>query len=134
MLITYFDEVKYAQGTQPYYWLGGLAVNADTIWALERKVAELSEANELSNFRTWGTRYNFGIDLTHLIDTVHFTASAHSRMLQLADVYVWFQQLCSNANSDHRKELADYVRHSTNLLRPTRYKEWPTSQSWIQVG
>jgi hypothetical protein len=83
-----------------------------------------------------GTRYSFGINLTHLVNTVHFTDSTHSRMLQLADMYVWIRQLCAcgNATSGHRKELADYVRHTTRLLCPTRYKEWPTAQSWTQVS
>lgn len=241
MLITYFDEVKYAEGTQPYYWLGGLGVDAGTIWRLEQKVGQLSEevfgtsrakkqtefhatdicarkrnfkectdigkrldvlkqladiidsensvakiyvkiypanirygvdpeqmafmffvervhihlkangspgiligdrendkvsgkfADELSGYRAWGTNYNFGIELTHLLDTVHFTDSAHSRMLQLADVYVWLLQLCA---SDHpnpglRQKLAGYVRNATRLLSPTRYKVWPPDYSGI---
>lgn len=195
MLITYFDEVKYQQGSQPYYWLAGISASATTIWELESKVAELSQeyfgspaltrdtefhaaeifhrkrnfkqwwdigsrvqvinrlasilneaegvgkiyvridpskmiaddyeqkafiffvervemhlnahkqpglligdrenekvsgafAETLSKYRFDGTPYQFGRKLEFLIDTVHFTDSHHSRMLQLADLYV----------------------------------------------
>ncbi len=38
MLITYFDEVKFAKGNQPYYWLGGIVAPANSIWTLENKL------------------------------------------------------------------------------------------------
>ncbi len=43
-------------------------------------------AQTLSTYREDGTPYEFGRDIEHLIDTVHFTHSHLSRMLQLADV------------------------------------------------
>jgi hypothetical protein len=56
-------------------------------------------------------------------------------MLQLADVYVWLQQLCVGPRSDEypRSELIEFVRTDTKLLWATKYKEWPTDGSWIQV-
>ena len=241
MLVTYFDEVKFAQGNQPYYWLGGIVAPANSIWNLERKLANLAEdcfgskamtnntefhasdifhrkanfknwtdsakrvevlkniltilseekdiariyvridpsrmvsseieqkafmffvekvemylrsmkspgiligdrendrssrifAESLSRYRTERTPYAFGHELTHLIDTVHFTDSHLSRMLQLADLYVWSLQLCA-VKKDHylREEIEQFIRTDTNILSPTRYKEWPTAGSWIQV-
>ncbi|HKZ09553.1 MAG TPA: hypothetical protein VJL61_02465 [Rhodanobacteraceae bacterium] len=35
MHVVYFDEVKYAQGKQNYYWLGGIVASAEAIWNLE---------------------------------------------------------------------------------------------------
>jgi hypothetical protein len=92
-------------------------------------------AETLSRYRSSGTPYEFGTQLTHLIDTVHFTDSHHSRMLQLADLYVWALQLCASGNNDTypRSELVEFIRKKTNILSPNRYKEWPTAQSWIQV-
>lgn len=241
MLITYFDEVKYAEGRQPYYWLGGISLSAENIYTLENQVnalarecfgnsalaketefhasdiyhrkanfkawrepakrvevlkrlmAMLSEAKPLkiysrieparmiatdiehkafmffverveqclraakqpgiligdrenakgakiftetlSHYRTQGTPYAYGRSLTHLIDTVHFTDSHHSRMLQLADLYVWSLQFCCNLSPDkYQSQLIGFIRYETDLLSPTAYKAWPTANSWVQVG
>ncbi|MHB1799733.1 MAG: DUF3800 domain-containing protein [Vulcanimicrobiaceae bacterium] len=92
-------------------------------------------AGSLSRYRSTGTPYEFGNKLTHLIDTVHFTNSHHSRMLQLADLYVWTLQFCASPNNEAspRSDLVDFIRNSTRLLIPNHYKEWPTEQSWIRV-
>ena len=49
---------------------------------------------KLSGYRDNGTPYQFGRDIQRLIDSAHFSHSHHSRMLQLADCYTWFLQLC----------------------------------------
>jgi hypothetical protein len=88
----------------------------------------------LSRYRSSGTPYAYGTKLTHLIDTVHFTDSHHSRMLQLADLYVWSLQFCAGDNTAYpRSDLAEFIRGSTDILSPSRYKIWPTEQSWIRV-
>jgi hypothetical protein len=238
MFLTYFDEVKYQHGVQPYYWLGGIMVEAQLVAVLEAQVNELSrecfgrahlesgtefhakdifhgKANfkgwdaakridvlqrlskiidrhdeiykvpirleparmlasdpehkafmffvervqmqlchlngigmligdheksmvgastyNLSRYREHGTDYQFGRAIDRLIDTVHFTHSHHSRMLQLADVYMYVQQMCaatSERRSWTRTTLVDFIRRETKLLAPHRYKDWPTAQSW----
>jgi hypothetical protein len=242
MLLAYFDEVKFQAGTQPYYWLGGLIVDAQLIKQLEGEVDALARecfgtstlgrgtefhaaeifhrkrnfkdwpdigkrlsvlkrlasiigrqegigrvyarldpakmiaddnldqkafmffiervemylgskkdlgmligdresekvatvfAEALSRYREHGTSYAYGTNLERLIDTVHFTESHLSRMLQLADAYVWFLQLCAHNNGKYPgSELVEYARTKTDLLSPHRYKVWPTDQSWIKV-
>ncbi|UZJ39987.1 DUF3800 domain-containing protein [Prosthecochloris sp. SCSIO W1102] len=240
MLITYFDEVKFQEGKQPYYWIGGIVVTPEMVWNLEKLVSKLScecfsegtlskdtefhakeifhrkgnfkgweniekrmsvllslvdilnsepnigriyvridpakmisennieekafmffvekverylrdqnqpgmligdrdnervskqFAETLSHYRAHGTPYLFGIQLTHLIDTVHFTNSHHSRMLQLADLYVWLLQFNSNTKQNKHPHFVviEHVRQKTNILIPTKYKIWPTDQSW----
>jgi hypothetical protein len=240
LLVTYFDEVKYAAGNQPYYWLGGIVASAEIIWGLENQLAALSAelfgtpnltretefhaadifhrkrnfkdwpdiskrldvikrllailngaavgkvyvriepsrmvasdverkafmfftervelylrtakspgiligdkendrisgtfAETLSRYRSAGTPYAYGTQLTHLVDTVHFTDSHHSRMLQLADLYVWALQFyVSGDNTKYpRSELHEFIRDSTQIMSPHRYKVWPTDQSWIR--
>jgi len=242
MLLAYFDEVKFQPGSQPYYWLGGLVVDAVLIKQLEAEVDALARdcfgtstlgrhtelhaaeifhrkrnfkdwpdigkrltvlkclasiigsqegigriyarldpakmladdhldqkaftffierverylrskndlgmligdresekvatvfAEALSRYREYGTSYAYGTSLQCLIDTVRFTESHLSRMLQLADAYVWFLQLCAHESKKlPAAELVAYVRDTTALLSPHRYKEWPTDQSWIKV-
>ena len=243
MLLTYFDEVKYEEGKQPYYWIGGIVATAEMVRSLENAVNKLSEecfndgtlskdtefhakeifhrkrafkrweniekrmniliqlanilnsqpelakiyvrlepakmisenniedkafmffvekvdaylksqkspgmligdreneivskkfAETLSGYRTHGTPYRFGRELTHLIDTVHFTNSHHSRMLQLADLYVWLLQLHTNSDPKAYPHnlLIKHVRENTDIFSPKKYKIWPTDQSWYQV-
>lgn len=243
MLITYFDEVKYQKGKQPYEWLAGITVKVTDVREIETEVASLSKkyfgretlgrdtefhasalfngrdhfkswdfekrltilkrllkivdqhdriykvfvridpsnvvvatdyadkaflyfvervdlllrdqksvglligdhehdrvtntaAENLSTFRAYGTPYEFGREITNLIDTVHFSHSHLSRMLQLADAYVWALQLCATSTTatGRREELAKFVRKETNLLQPHRCKWWPTDQSWMLTG
>lgn len=242
MHIAYFDEVKYQQGKQPFYWLGGLIVDATLVKELESEVDALSKecfgtsqlgrdtefhaaeifhrkrnfkdwpdvskrirvlqrlasivgrqegvgrvyvrlepakmiaeenldqktfmyfvervegylhqkqdlgiligdresdkvstvfAEALSHFREHGTSYAYGKKLERLIDTVHFTESHLSRMLQLADAYVWLLQLCKqNSDVEPANSLVQYVREQTEVLSPHKYKIWPTENSWIKV-
>jgi len=85
-------------------------------------------ARNLSAYREGGTPYQFGREIKQLIDTVHFTHSHHSRLLQLADCFAWSQQLCHTASGTAtglRAELAEWVRTETNLNGTHRYKHWP---------
>lgn len=238
MYLTYFDEVKYQKGVQPYYWLGGIMVNAGLVAELEAQVNALStecfgtarlengtefHAKDIfhgkNNFKGWdaakridilqrlarvidrhdeiykipirleparmvasdpehkafmflvervqmqlrqldsigmlsgdheksmvsastynfsrfrenGTDYQFGHTIDRLIDTVHFMHSHHSRILQLADVYMYAQQMCASsaaAANWTRAKFTEFIRKETRLLAPHRYKDWPTAQSW----
>lgn len=242
MLITYFDEVKYHEGRQPYYWLGGIVVDGVVIKTLEDQLSSLAEevfgvrtlsretefhasdimngheqfegwnwekkisvlkslvsifgstqemgkvyvrieparmvgsdvegtafmyfieridsylcskqasglligdrenetiaekfADSLSGYRASGTSYRFGKKLKYLIDTVHFTHSHHSRMLQLADMHVWLRQLCEAGDQGkwHRKQVIDHVRSIADCLQAHRYKVWPTADSWTKIA
>lgn len=90
---------------------------------------------DLSRFRQDGTDYRYGKSIDRLIDTVHFSHSHHSRMLQLADVYMYAVQMCASGNETGytRSRFINFVRDQTQLLSAHRYKNWPTEQSGIQV-
>ncbi|MNV35481.1 hypothetical protein D3C71_1269290 [compost metagenome] len=89
-------------------------------------------ADSLSSYRAKGTKYDFGKSLKYLLDTVHFTRSHHSRMLQLADLYVWMRQFReAGANGKwHRQQILDHIASIDGCLRADRFKNWPTEQSW----
>jgi hypothetical protein len=84
-------------------------------------------AEKLSQYRTAGTDYEFGHELKRLLDTVHFTHSHHSRMLQLADLHVWLRQLraAGDHGRPHRRQILDHVSTINDCLFANRYKEWP---------
>ena len=85
-------------------------------------------AGSLSDYKARGTDFAFGRDITHLVDSVHFTQSHLSRFLQLADVYVWILQFRSrNRGSENTRHKAvfDLLRRDGIDLSPKKYKEWP---------
>lgn len=88
-------------------------------------------AEALSRYREEGTQYAYGTSLKWLIDTVHFTDSHLSRALQMADLFVWLEQLASRpASNVGSAELQRFLHQETQILSPHRYKFWPTQQSW----
>lgn len=85
-------------------------------------------ATSLPTYRANGTDFEYGQEITHLVDSVHFTQSHLSRFLQLADVYTWLKQF------RHRNRESTNERHLSLLklctgedvdLSPSKYKEWP---------
>jgi hypothetical protein len=87
----------------------------------------------LSGYRTTGgTPHYFGQEITNLVDTVHFSRSHLSRMLQLADAYTWAQQFAATGGhaSYPGTDLLHFLQQSTELLVPDKYKHWPTKDSW----
>ena len=241
MLLTYFDEVKYQAGRQPYYWLGAIIVDAQCIFELEAKVNALADeafgtkvmsretefhasdlfnanahfkgwsldrrlhflkelitifgnaktmskvyvrldpekmvsseveeiafmflvervdgvlksrrtpgmligdresetiagkfSEKLSNYRAHGTDFHYGKSLQHLLDTVHFTHSHHSRMLQMADLHVWLRQLehIGDQGKWHRMQVIKHIQSIDFCLAPASYKKWPTDDSWLKI-
>lgn len=93
-------------------------------------------AESLSRYRTGGTKYHFGKELTHLLDTVHFTHSHHSRMLQLADLHVWLRQLraAGDCGKWHRQQILEHVASIDSCLFADKYKVWPTDDAWIKAA
>lgn len=107
------------------------SINSPGLLIGDRENKKVSEqfAVDLSRYRRNGTLYQLGTELLNLIDTVHFTDSHHSRMLQLADLYVWLLQLQFNSNDNDKNQLRqmilDYVSRETKIFQPTKYKIWP---------
>ena len=82
-------------------------------------------AEKLSHYRTDVTQYEQ--QLERLLDTVHFTHSHHSRMLQLADLQAWLRQLreAGNQGKWHCNQVLEHVSTIDDCLFAHRYKEWP---------
>jgi hypothetical protein len=88
-----------------------------------------SSVTQLSEYKLKGTPY-LSHEINHLIDTVHYTKSHHSRFIQLADIYVHSLQLRNNDQMEgsigHR--LKKYL--DTNYTKlPDKYRQWPLTKS-----
>jgi hypothetical protein len=81
----------------------------------------------LARYKEDGTPYAFGQDIDQLVDTVHFAHSHNSRLLQLADTYMWTQQLRNRVGmqSGFREDLVKFIRDDTNTYWEHTYKYWP---------
>ncbi len=90
--------------------------------------AEFANENvrSLSSFKANGTEFQFGQPITHVVDTVHHTHSHHSRLLQLADVYVYSICLAHNKPDKFpKKELVEHIHTLDPFFFPDKYKCWP---------
>lgn len=91
-------------------------------------------AEALSAYRSTGTHYEKGCKVERLIDTVHFTESHLSRMLQLADAFIWLFQFHVQFKGQHwGAALNQHIESETNLRSRVRYKTFPTALSRLQV-
>lgn len=110
---------------------GSLSAHCIMIGDLDGDFSKNSVAN-LSRYREHGTDFHFGKSISRIRDSAYFIPSHQSRLLQLADVYTWSLQLCEGPDDGNypRKKLRTFIRTETELLRPHRYKDWPTPDSW----
>lgn len=92
-------------------------------------VVERSVKN-LAQYRQNGTLYAFGQSIGNVLDTVHFAHSHHSRLLQLADAYMWFKQLFHRTDQPAgiKVELMRFLRQDTDITWEHKYKYWPPPQ------
>lgn len=81
----------------------------------------------LSKFRSEGTKFSYGREITQLIDTVHFAKSHHSRLIQLADIDLYCRQFCCQKNeSNSRQAFIEIIRRYSTGRFPKKYKDYPS--------
>lgn len=80
----------------------------------------------LSQYRIGTTSWALGRKIECLVDTVHFAHSHHSRLVQLADVYVYCKQYAKPPSSSYwRTRFYDAIRSKSGSLRPAKYRDYP---------
>lgn len=101
-----------------------LIVDLEHGGVVERSVRNLSE------YRQNGILYAFGQSIGNIVDTVHFAQSHHSRLLQLADIYMWFKQMLNRTDEPVgiKIELIRFLRQDTDITWEHKYKYWPPEQ------
>ena len=79
---------------------------------------------EFQQYRIKGTPWDYGIKIPSIIDCVHFAHSHHSRMIQLADIYLF---AATHWHSGRTGEMADKFSAAlaSRDIGPQRYKDWP---------
>jgi hypothetical protein len=95
----------------------------------ESKKVASGNVSSLCNYREWGTDWRFGQEIGHLADTIHHTSSHQSRMIQLADVFVYACQLQGRDRLDYVKGKVREHAVKAGLYQVATYKYWPTNQS-----
>ena len=75
-------------------------------------------------YRARGTPWDHGIQISNIVDSVHFCRSHHSRMIQLADVYLFLSSHGYGTRTGWPAEQLTKSLGKCNLFAH-RYKVWP---------
>jgi len=109
----FVERVQLAVGRSPCILIGDLD---------DEQVRQM--VKEFSRYRRNGTPWRYGISLSTVVDSVHFCRSHHSRMIQLADMYLWLQTHRWGYRKSTMAVLVTEAIKEHNLF-PARYKNWP---------
>ena len=83
---------------------------------------------DFSTYRVDGkTPWDYGAPIPSIIDAVHFAHSHHSRLLQLADAYLFLATLGWGSKKGWMLKSVQAACTGQNYF-PDRYKEWPKRQ------
>jgi len=79
---------------------------------------------EFSQYRIKGTPWEYGIEIASIVDCVHFAHSHHSRMIQLADIYLF---AVTHRTSGRKGVMAEKFAAALDErdISPQRYKVRP---------
>lgn len=77
-----------------------------------------------AQYRANGTPWEYGIKINGIVDAVHFARSHHSRMIQLADIYLFLEtHSWGSRKSWMARKLTEELKGAE--LWAHRYKHWP---------
>jgi hypothetical protein len=86
----------------------------------------------LSKFKASGTYWSKATTVDRIVDTVHFAKSHHSRMIQLADIYLYCRQFHKyDADAPWRKKFNECIQNS-GILASSFSKIWPQEKVWYR--
>lgn len=86
----------------------------------------------LSEFRNGGTQWSRKREITNIIDTVHFARSHHSRLIQLADVYLYCMQFMDQPNTAYARSKIAEVIVASGISKADFVRIWPTEANWYR--
>lgn len=86
----------------------------------------------LSQFREGGTSWQRGKQIDKVIDTVHFARSHHSRMIQLADIFMYCLQFAYQPNTAPWRARIAKVITDSGMVACAKTRTWPTQARWYR--
>lgn len=86
----------------------------------------------LSRFRKGGTEWSRGKPIDRIIDTVHFAKSHHSRMIQLADIFMYCLQFFYGDNRAPWRGRVNEVISASKIIYCAKSRTWPTTSFWYR--
>ena len=84
----------------------------------------------LSHFRRHNIKWSGGREIRRIIDTVHFAQSHHSRMIQLADVFLYSLQFMDQPNDSRWRSTFASLIEESGVTRCHSRKTWPLEKVW----
>jgi hypothetical protein len=88
----------------------------------------------LARYKRVGTAWARGKAIENIVDTPHFARSHHSRMIQLADIFVYLVQFMfgKTTGSANRELFRNYLETETQLKYICQYRIWPLPSYWLR--
>lgn len=91
-----------------------------------------SSVAQLSQFRKGGTGWERAKEINSIIDTVHFAKSHHSRLIQLADIYLYCCQFMMGDNSAPWRAAIARTIVSGDIYWRSVGRDWPSEARWYR--
>ncbi|MET3973000.1 DUF3800 domain-containing protein [Bradyrhizobium sp. S3.9.1] len=79
---------------------------------------------EFAQYRRAGSPWAYGIEIKGIVDCVHFAHSHHSRMIQLADFYLFAASHATSGRSGYMATEFSKILSKADFY-PHKYKWWP---------
>lgn len=88
----------------------------------------------LAKYKVQGTGWRQGRVIRNIVDTAHFARSHHSRLIQLADIFVYLLQFMHGPTegSAARRAFRAYLREETGLGSMCQSRVWPIQPFWYR--
>jgi len=86
----------------------------------------------LSRFRIGGTQWQRGKEIDRIIDTVHFAKSHHSRLIQLADIFLYCLQFYYADNTAPWRSRIFSIIRASGIYRCAKSRTWPLEPIWYR--
>jgi len=89
--------------------------------------AVCTAVESLARYKVSGTGWARSRRIENIVDTPHFARSHHSRMVQLADIFVYVVQFLWSTieGSPNREQFRNYLKIETKLMSTCRGRSWP---------
>ncbi|MDP5336829.1 MAG: DUF3800 domain-containing protein, partial [Paracoccaceae bacterium] len=86
----------------------------------------------LSKYKSKGTYWRRSKTIDRIIDTVHFAKSHHSRLIQIADVYLHARQFYNfQSTAKWKQKFCEQIKES-GILSCAFRKDWPGEKIWYR--
>jgi hypothetical protein len=97
------------------------------------KTTSAKSVIDLAFFKAHSTKWARGVKIERIVDCVHYVQSHHSRLIQMADHFIWSTQMVFSPDKDQypRKRYREVLNDSRLAYTPW-CRQWPSEPYWYR--